>query len=102
MRLNLTPIIHTFLTAHGYQYCLSRTQSFQTSHDDPEVTIVLFPVKEKPKLENLPEEYDTFFNLSKEPAMMAGGIGDTEVLVELTDDDFGALQKYLNGLSIRK
>jgi len=98
MKVELTPAILDYLIEQGYTYCLSSTQSIDKGSTD--VTITLTPVTGRPRLETLPLEYDTYFNITKEPRQMALGVDETEILVDLNDMDQLALQTFLYGFNL--
>ncbi len=98
MKIQLTPSILDYLIEQGYKYCLSNTQSIDKGITD--VTITLTPVTRRPRLETMPLEYDTFFNITQEPRQMALGVDETEILVDLNDRDQSALQTVLYGFNL--
>ena len=81
MKTILTPHLLGFLIERGYTYCMAQTQNITKA--DAYVAITLTPVKIKPELESLPNGYDTFFKITREPMQMACGIDDTEVYISL-------------------
>lgn len=98
MKIQLTPSILDYLIEQGYKYCLSNTQSIDKGNTD--VTITLTPVTWRPRLETMPLEYDTYFNITQEPRQMAWGVDETEILVDLNDMDQSALQTILYGFNL--
>lgn len=78
MKIPFTPQLLGDLIEKGYTYLLA------SSADEPstETAIVLKPVREKPELVNLPEGYETYYKITREPMMMACGLGETAVMVE--------------------
>jgi hypothetical protein len=88
MQKLLTPALLQFIIGLGYRYCLSRTTSILG--EDADVYIVLKPIKQKPLLKTLPDNYDTYFSITGEPQQMAEGIDETIVLVDMT----GLTQEY--------
>ena len=86
MKTVLTPYVLGSLIEQGYIYMLARTESIIK---DGLVRIKLTPVKYKPRLEELPLEYDTYFKITSEPMQMACGVDETEIIVineEITED----------------
>ncbi|MBC7744090.1 MAG: hypothetical protein H7096_03225 [Flavobacterium sp.] len=81
MKTVLTPHLLGFLIERGYTYCLAQTQIL--SKADAFIGITLTPVKVKPRMENMPVGYDTYFKITREPMQMACGIDDTEVYINL-------------------
>lgn len=81
MKLQLTADLLSFLLARNYRYCLSKTT---LAPNDNDVMITLTPILKQPRTRNLPQNYDTYFSLKREPAQMAKGIdNDTKVWVVL-------------------
>ncbi|XHR96203.1 hypothetical protein ACFJIV_05855 [Mucilaginibacter sp. UC70_90] len=81
MKVQLTADLPSFLLAHNYRYCLSKTT---LATDADHVTITLTPTLKQPRTRNLLDACDTYFNLKREPAQMAKGLDeDTTVWVEL-------------------
>jgi hypothetical protein len=83
MQAILTPAILDYLIEQGYRYCLSKTQGI--NGEGTSVIITLTPVVHRPRLEKLPIDYDTYFNIQREPRQMACGIDETEIFVELNE-----------------
>jgi hypothetical protein len=98
MKIQLTPSILDYLIEQGYKYCLSNTQSIDKGSTD--VTITLTPVTRRPRLETMPLEYDTFFNITQEPRQMAMGVDETEILVDLKNIEHPAFQTVLYGFNV--
>lgn len=100
MKLQLTAELLLFLLARDYRYCLSKTTLAATGNN---VKITLTPILKQPRTRNLPNDYDTYFSLRREPTQMAEGIDeDTQVWVELNTPMAVAylkdvLQPVLNG-----
>jgi len=95
MKAILTRSVVRFLILQGYKYCLSKTTNIQ--HTDASVCITLTPVKFRPVTRFLPQGYDTWFSIMREPLQLAGGVDDTEVLVNI---DGTELQKFKGSISI--
>ena len=85
MTIPLTPQLLGYLIEKGYTYVLANTKE----HDeDSTVTITLFPVKEKPLLEELPSNYETYFRITQEPMQMGCGIDNTTtIVIELPENE---------------
>ncbi len=98
MELLFTPELLNFLIGKGYTYCLSKTLC--TPLLDTSVHIYLLPVHEQPVTEKLPDDYDTWFITTDEPAQMAKGIDDTIVTVQLNAADSGLYIRGLNSSQI--
>jgi hypothetical protein len=79
MKTILTPHLLGFLIERGYTYCLARTQTDYNGS----VKISLTPVKEKPVLDTLPNDFDTYYKITREPMQMACGIEDTQIYVSV-------------------
>lgn len=71
------------LISQGYCYCLSRTTAI--IGEDADTCITLMPVINEPLLIDLPEKFDTYFEIGEEPRQMAMGIDETIVLVDLSE-----------------
>jgi hypothetical protein len=95
MKAILTRSVVRFLILQGYKYCLSKTTNIH--HHDASVCITLTPIKFKPAITYLHRGYDTYFNIMREPLQLAGGVDDTEVLVNIDDTE---LQKFKGSISI--
>lgn len=90
MKIPFTPQLLGDLIEKGYTYLLASTAA------DPslETAITLKPVRKKPSLNNLPDGYETFYKITREPMVMAAGVGETIIMVEyetindeITSDD---------------
>lgn len=81
MKTLLTPSLLHFLIGQGYRYCLSKTS--EINRHDAHVSITLSPVRDRPSLKLLPENFDTYFSIRRESARMARGIDDTLVFVKV-------------------
>ena len=79
----------------GYKYCLSKTSNIEGR--DASVSITLTPVKSRPIIRFLPKGYDTYFSIMHEPLQMADGIDDTEVLINIDDNE---LRKFNGSITI--
>ncbi len=78
MKIPFTPQLLGDLIEKGYTYLLAST----TSEPSTETIVTLKPVRKKPVLVNLPEGYETFYKITREPMVMAAGITDTSIMVE--------------------
>src|ERR1700761_9079855 len=90
MNVLLTPPLLAFLQNEGYTYCLSKTE-LQPVGDD--VLIKLLPVHTEPDVTNIPQPYDTYFDIDDEPAQMADGVDGLTVVMKL---DYATLRNYIN------
>jgi hypothetical protein len=95
MKALLTNSVIRFLVLEGYKYCLSRTTNVQKPNAS--VCITLTPIKYRPALKNLAKDYDTYFNIMREPLQLAEGVDDTEVFVMVDESD---LHNYKGSISI--
>ena len=82
LRILTTELLESLIN-QGYRFCLSRTTTILG--EDADVCITLLPVKRAPLLKNLPQKFDTFFKISEEPRLMATGIDETIILVDLSE-----------------
>lgn len=71
------------LINQGYRYCLSRTTTIVG--EDADICITLMPVKHRPLLKTLPENFDTYFRIDAEPLQMAMGVEEAIILVDLSE-----------------
>lgn len=79
----LTPQLLGALIEQGYTHCLSKT--ICTFEQNTSINIILTPVKKKPKLTELPIQYDTYFQITREPLQMSYGVDDTRIHINLND-----------------
>lgn len=85
MIIPLTPRIVGYLIEKGYAYVLATTNEHA---DEGTITITLFPVKERPSLESLPEGIETYYQITQEPMQMACGIDNiTTVVIDLPESE---------------
>lgn len=77
MRIPLTPQLLGDLIEKGYNYVLVS----ERSADDQE-SILFKPVRTKPRLEQLPEGFETFYRITREPMQMACGIEGVSVEID--------------------
>lgn len=80
MKTILTPQLLGFLIEQGYTHCFSHTEYNEA---DQTCIITLTPVKAKPELQLMPEDFDTFYKITREPLQMTFGIDDTKVYLNL-------------------
>lgn len=81
MRTLLTPNLLGFLIERGYKYCLAQIQI--NKKPDTITIVTLTPVKVDPKLEGVPQGYDSYFKITREPMQMAFGVINTEIYLNL-------------------
>jgi PAS domain S-box-containing protein len=79
MRVPLTPELLGNLIEKGYSYLLVNINSQLT---DEAVTITMMPVKQKPVLNNLPDGYETFYKITREPMQLACGVDSSNIFIE--------------------
>lgn len=82
MQKILTPVLLNAIRALGYHYFLSRTTCIIGA--DADLRITLLPVKYEPDITALPENFDTYFDIMEEPVLLAEGVDQTIVVVDLT------------------
>jgi PAS domain S-box-containing protein len=78
MKIPFTPQLLGDLIEKGYTYLLAST----ASEPSMQTVLTLKPVRKKPELYNLPEGYETFYKITREPMVMAAGIAETAILVD--------------------
>lgn len=93
MKLVLTPQLLKFLSAKGYQYCLSRITHNSAKHG--EELMLLIPLRRRPSMQIINNGYDALFTISGEPARLADEPGRLLVLVQI---DTSVILKYLKTL----
>ena len=85
MTIPLSTRILGYLIEKGYSHVLAKNE------EDSEtgiLTITLFPVRQKPELENLPDGIETYYLITQEPLQMACGVDDsTVVAIDLPMDE---------------
>ncbi|QEC77137.1 PAS domain-containing protein [Mucilaginibacter ginsenosidivorax] len=79
MRVPFTPELLGNLIEKGYSYLLVNINSQLT---DEAVTITMMPVKQKPALNNLPDGYETFYKITREPMQLACGVDSSNIFIE--------------------
>ena len=95
MKAILTHSVLHCLVLEGYKYCLSKTTNVQKPNAS--VRITLTPIKSRPAIRHLPQGYDTYFSIIREPMQLANGIDDTEVLINIDDNE---LRKFNGSITI--
>jgi PAS domain S-box-containing protein len=86
MRTPLTSQLLGDLIEKGYEYVLVKITLNQQA--DEAVDITLVPVKEKPELNKLPNGFETFYRITREPMQLACGVDNTSIFIEYqTFDD---------------
>lgn len=78
MKIPFTPQLLGDLIEKGYTYMLANT----TSGASAETAITLKAVRQKPSLTNLPEGYETYYRITREPMIMAAGVSETVIMIE--------------------
>ncbi len=85
MTIPLSTRILGYLIEKGYSHVLAKNE------EDSEtgiLTITLFPVRQKPELENLPDGIETYYLITQEPLQMACGVDNsTVVAIDLPMDE---------------
>jgi PAS domain S-box-containing protein len=82
MKIPFTPQLLGDLIEKGYTYVLASSGADVASEDA--TNLVLKPVKNKPGLNSLPEGFETFYKITREPMQLACGVDG--VVIEL---DYG-------------
>ncbi|MFD0793135.1 PAS domain-containing protein [Mucilaginibacter litoreus] len=80
MRIPFTPQLLGDLIEKGYTYMLASSKSDEQNAETTH--IILLPVREKPRLTDLPEGFETFYKITREPLQLACGIEGVVVEVE--------------------
>ncbi len=80
MEILLTPQILGTLIDQGYIYALARSELYAGGDSE---TVHLSPLKEKPKLSELPNGYQTFYKLTHEPLQMLASGVNTRLLIDV-------------------
>ncbi|OOQ58512.1 PAS domain-containing protein [Mucilaginibacter pedocola] len=78
MKIPFTPQLLGDLIEKGYTYLLASS----AAEPSLENAITLKPVRKKPELYNLPEGYETFYKITREPMVMAAGISETIIMLD--------------------
>jgi PAS domain S-box-containing protein len=79
MKIPFTPQLLGSLIEKGYTYVLASTTA--DASEGP-VNMILKPVREKPKLETLPDGFSTFYKITREPLQLACGVDDVTIEVD--------------------
>ncbi|AYL99172.1 PAS domain-containing protein [Mucilaginibacter celer] len=80
MRIPLTSQLLGDLIEKGYSYVLVKVIVNQQAGETVEITLI--PVKQKPELNKLPPDFETFYRITREPMQLACGIDNTNVYIE--------------------
>ena len=90
MKIPFTPQLLGDLIEKGYDWVLAST----LADDATDTTIILKPVRQKPSLTHLPDGYETFYRITREPMDLACKVSETIVMVDyqtisetITSDD---------------
>ncbi|RYY33709.1 MAG: PAS domain S-box protein [Sphingobacteriaceae bacterium] len=78
MNVTLTPQLLGDLIEKGYTYMLAST----THNSDDSTPVILRPVKKLPVLQDLPDGYETYYRITREPMQLV--CSDTKVMLEYT------------------
>jgi PAS domain S-box-containing protein len=78
MKIPFTPQLLGDLIEKGYTYVLASTAD---AAEGP-ANMILIPVREKPKLETLPDGFSTFYKITREPMQLACGVDDVNIEVD--------------------
>ncbi|RFZ81820.1 PAS domain S-box protein [Mucilaginibacter terrenus] len=78
MKIPFTPQLLGDLIEKGYTHVLVSTSTESSTGEE----IVLKPVRQKPDLDNLPDGYEIFYAITREPMMMVCGIDGTTISIE--------------------
>ncbi|GGH16957.1 PAS domain-containing protein [Mucilaginibacter phyllosphaerae] len=90
MKIPFTPQLLGDLIEKGYTYVLANTTSTEEN-----AHITLKPVREKPKLSGLPDGFDTFYKITREPMQLACGVDGVTIEV-----DYATLNGQITGEDI--
>ncbi len=85
MKTTLTPRLLGFLIKKGYKYFLSQTT--RIDQEDACIAITLKPVKKHPLLQKLPQPFNAYYSITREPFQMASGVENTIIVVDLKQTD---------------
>ena len=80
MKIPFTPQLLGDLIEKGYTYVLADTDAVEA----PATNIVLTPVREKPDLQNLPDGFETYYKITREPMQFACGVEGVTIEVDYT------------------
>ncbi|GAA4320050.1 hypothetical protein GCM10023149_19100 [Mucilaginibacter gynuensis] len=100
MKTALTPTVLQFLVDEGFQICLSKTSSIFTKK--ARFCTTLTPAK----FDSMPDRstglFDNFFAIKAEPVVMAQGLYDTIVLVDMDTTTWQAYETKVLKVKKRK
>lgn len=85
MKIPFTPQLLGDLIEKGYTYVLASNPAESSN-------MVLKPVREKPKLNELPDGFNTFYKITREPMQLACGVDGVTVEV-----DYATLNQSITG-----
>lgn len=91
MKIPFTPQLLGDLIEKGYTYVLASTDSASADIN----SLVLKPVREKPRLDNLPYGFATFYKITREPMQFACGVDGVTIEV-----DYATLNPQITGEDI--
>ncbi|MCC8410366.1 PAS domain S-box protein [Mucilaginibacter sp. UR6-1] len=80
MKVALTPQLLGDLIEKGFTYMLA--SEVYEPDADRNAPIVLKPIKTTPILQQLPDGYQTYYRITREPMQMCCGISGTQILVD--------------------
>jgi PAS domain S-box-containing protein len=89
MKIPFTPQLLGDLIEKGYTYVLASTPATKL---DEASTLILKPVREKPKLISLPDGFNTFYKITREPMQLAYGVDG--VVIEV---DYDTINSQITG-----
>jgi PAS domain S-box-containing protein len=92
MKIPFTPQLLGDLIEKGYTYVLASTDDTTSAETDK---LVLIPVREKPRLDSLPDGFATFYKITREPMQFACGIDGVTI-----DIDYATLNPQITGEDI--
>ncbi|WP_183567573.1 PAS domain-containing protein [Mucilaginibacter sp. SP1R1] len=79
MRIPLNPELLGNLIEQGFTYVLVNVTN-GLSNDTIDITMV--PIRYKPELNKLPEGYETFYRITREPMQLACGVDSSNIFIE--------------------
>ncbi|GAA4334525.1 hypothetical protein GCM10023149_41940 [Mucilaginibacter gynuensis] len=85
MQIILTPQLLGDLIEKGYTYMLANI-AFNEDADN-KLPIVLKPVKQQPDVFALPNGYETYYRITREPLQMISSPGNTVVMLDYASDN---------------
>jgi PAS domain S-box-containing protein len=80
MKIPFTPQLLGDLIEKGYTYVLINTNAAEA----PGMHIILKPVRQKPNLQNLPDGFETYYKITREPMQLACGVEEAMIEVDYT------------------